>query len=364
MTTTTREPKVLTKSDIQDLVLATDQMKKIFTMFKDNKTTGASYEIPGSYHNVKNGLLPSVFVFTKDDEIVDIIMPVFSTSPTSTWNFSYNQAIVEAVAEDFKLDEADVTKKAKAAVFFYDEINGETTFLTVLRVKDWIEHGHRGKNAKSVYFWNEKLPNTHGLLMSHLRGELFVKLLPQYTNKQLMEICTSYANKNFKKFNNEQKRGDISRINNIARGLYAQIKTFLYLKGQGFDVDMNWNEGDDLGIDITYETQGSKINIDVKSTSDDRLKISKFRKETDFYAVVTWNKSKPELVGFINKYSFWQSSILGTEAPAKDEVSGLYTKKLTKKWMKEFLKMEQLFDSMHDYNSSRMKKKAQLFEKG
>lgn len=353
----------LEKSDILDKVTESDVLKRVFGIYKSNGLQGHVYGVPDTG---RNGLLNAVYVFTKDDVIMDIILPIFSSEKTSTWNFSYNKAVVDALSEDHALTEADVTRLTKAALFFFNDYNGDVDFQTIVNVADWIEHGEKSKKGKgnSVYFWNEKLPNQWGLRTSDIRSELFVKLLPQYTNKKLMEICTEYANRNFRKFNNTQKRGDTTRIKNIARGLYAQIKTYLYLKDQGYDVNMRWNDGDDLGVDITWTTNGMNINLDVKSTQDDVLRISKFRKETDFYAIVQWNRSKPELIGFMNKFAFWQSNILGTEAPAKDEKTGMFSKKLTKKLVKSFLKMDDLFDSLQKYRDTKMKKKSQLFDLG
>jgi hypothetical protein len=350
----------LTKTEITDLVSNSEILKKIFTLYKNNKTEGHVYNMEFSQYSGANGLLKSIYVFTINDQIIDIILPIFTSKKTSTWDFKYNQIIADTLKDDYKLDVGQVTELTKTAIFYL--VDKEVSFLSLLNVSDFINYGQKGQNGKSVYFWNDKLPNQYSLNMTNLKSDLFVKLLPQYNNKQLMKICLDYATINYSKFNNEQKRGSKTIISNISKGLYAQIKVYLQLKSEGHQVNMHWKDQDDLGIDITLESNGININIDVKSTSDEFLKISKFRKETDFYAIVNWIKTEPKLLGFIIKYSFWKSDIYNSKSPIKDEKTGLFYKKITKKWQKEFLKIEGLFSNLQEYKKSKIKQKEQLFD--
>lgn len=353
----------MNKTDILNKISESEILKSIFKLYKDAKTEGHIYKLDDSQYSGMNGLLGSIYVFTLKDKIVDIIIPLFSTEKTSTWNFSYND-ILASTLKEYNLEVHDITNLAKAAVFYMNKNTNDIDFMTVVNVSDWIANGSKGSNGKSVYYWNDKLPNTDALTKGDIKSEIFVKMLPNWTNKKLMDICSEYANENFKKFaTGEVNRTDKTKIKNIAKGLYAQIKTYLHLKEEGYDVNMTWTNKDDLGIDITWKTNDIKINIDVKSTSDEFLKISKFRKETDFYAIVKWETAYvPVLIGFINKFDFWQSSLLGTKAPIKDEKSGLFVKKLTKVWMKTFLKIDGVFDNLMKYQSLKVKNKAKLFD--
>ncbi len=352
----------MNKTDILNKISESEILNAIFNLYKDAKTEGHVYKLDSSKYSGMNGLLGSIYVFTLKDKIMDIIVPLFSTERTVTWNFSYNTILAETL-KDYELAEHDITKLAKAAIFYLNKTNNDVDFMTVVNVSDWISNGLKGSNGKSVYYWNEQLPNGDGLTKGDIKSEIFVKMLPNWSNKKLMEICTDYANENFKKFaTNSATRTDKTKVRNIAKGLYAQIKVYLQLKNDGYDVDMTWSNKDDLGIDITWKTNDTKINIDVKSTSDEFLKISRFRKETDFYAIVKWEKSNPVLIGFINKFEFWQSNLLDTKAPVKDEKSGLYVKKLTKKWMKSFLKIDKVFDNLMKYQALKVKSKAKLFD--
>ena len=123
---------------------------------------------------------------------------------------------------------------------------------------------------------------------------------------------------------------------------------------------MKWNDGDDLGIDIIYYTHNTQINIDVKSTHDEYLKISKNRKETDFYAICKWDKQDVILLGFLFKYNFWKSTVINTEEPEK--IKEMYRKKLTKKFLSDnVVDIKELFSITNNYKLKKMKKAASLF---
>lgn len=352
----------LSKTDILDMVSNNEVTKHIFKLYRENGCEGHLYSIDFNSYSKPNGLLKNVYVFTIKDQIIDIVVPIFTSEKTTTWDFSYNKIIVDTLSE-LNLTESDITNKTKASIYYLDKVNKDTTFLSLINVKDYVNNGIIGKNQKSVYFWNDKLPNSWNINKSELKSEIFVKTLEFYNSVNLMKFCREYATTEHTKFSTQNDTRDSkSIIKNIGKGMYTQIKLYLQLKKDGYIVSMKWLDKDDLGIDIVLQQNGININIDVKSTSDDYLKISRFRKETDFYAIVTWDKTTPVLNGFINKYSFWQSKILGTDAPVLDSKTELYNKKITKKWSKSFLTVDKLSDNLQEYRSLKIKSKQQLFD--
>lgn len=354
--------KELSKTDILELVSNNEVIKHIFKLYRDNGCEGHIYSIDFNSYSKPNGLLKNVYVFTIKDQIIDIVIPIFTTEKTTTWDFSYNKTIVNTL-NDLNLSEADITNKSKVAIFYLDKVNKDTSFLSLMNVKDWISNGIIGKNQKSVYFWNDKLPNQWNINKSELKSEIFVKTLEFYNSVNLMKFCRDYANNEYTKYStNNDTRDSKTIIKNIGKGMYAQIKLYLQLKKEGHDVSMKWLDKDDLGIDIVLNQNNTIIKIDVKSTSDDYLKISRFRKETDFYAIINWDKTTPTLLGFINKFNFWQSKVLRTDAPVLDEKTQLYTKKITKKWSKTFLTIDKLSTNLQEYRSLKIKSKQQLFD--
>lgn len=354
----------MSKSDILDLIQQHDYFKKIIKVYRDNDCEAHVYPLTFDIYSKPNGLVRNIYVFTLKDKIVDIIVPIITSEKTSTWDFKFNKYIKDSI-DDIQLEESDITHKAKAVVFYIDNINKEVTLLSMLKVSDWINNGRIGyKNKNTVFFYNDNpLKRWSYEGTAQLRSEVFVKALEHFKSVEIMQFCREYAKKQYKKFNNDGSRDASTMIKHIGKGLYAQIKIYLNLKKSGHNVSMEWLDGDDLGVDITYHLDDyTKINIDVKSTSNDILKIAKFRKETDYYAIIQWDKTTPVLLGFINKFSFWESKLLGTSAPVKDEETNLYTKKLTKKWQKEFLSIDQLADDLKAYNMLKIKSKQSLFK--
>lgn len=350
----------LSKSEILDRIATDDVFSKIISLYKDNGLSGTKYHLDFDKYSGANGLLPNIYVIHKNDIIVDIIVPIFTTEKTSTWNFSYNQIIVDTISADFKLNISDVTKIAKCLIYYLDKYDSDVTFLTLLKVDDFISNGFKGQNGKSVYFWNDKLPNKWSLYLKDLEGDLFVNTLHFMNDKELKSYCKKYAEDKYDQFGDlANKRGSKTKISNISSGVYEQLKLYRKLKTDGYSVNMYWLDKDDYGVDIQLETNNTTINIDVKSTKDEFLKISKFRKETDFYAIV----QNGEFLGFINKFEFWSSNITGSKEPNKNEKTGMFFKKLTKKWQKEFLSADELFNDLVEYRKKKMKRKATLFDK-
>lgn len=350
------------KTEILDKITQDDKFNKILAAYKESGVSANLHKLDFNTYSKQNGLLPNVYVFHKENKVLDILIPVFTTEKTITWDFKYNTHILELLKEEYNLiDEAEITSLTKSALFHFNKFTGDIIFMALVRVEDWIDNGNKGKyNVKSVYFWNDKLPNSWSMKLKDLKSDMFVKTLPYMNIKQLKSYCKTYAEAKYKQFSDGSsvKRGEKTKISNISNGMYAQIKLYNDLKAAGHNVSMDWLDKDDLGIDITLTVNNMHIHIDVKSTKDDMLKISKFRKDTNYYAVI----QNDVLLGYLNKYEFWESKITKSVAPVQNEKSGLFEKKLTKKWAKTFLKIEDLFADLLKYNSAKMKRKAELFE--
>lgn len=357
---TTTETTKLSKTEILDKISNDKIFSKILSIYKSAELSGTKYHLDFEKYSNANGLLPNIYVIHKDKEIVDIIIPLFTTEKTVTWNFSYNEIIVNTLINDYKLEIHDITRLSKTMIYYLDKYNADVTFLSLLKVDDFISNGFKGSNGKSVYFWNDKLPNKWSLYMKDLESDVFVNTLHFMSDKQLKTYCKKYAEDKYNQFyDGTHERGYKTKILNISDGVYAQLKLYRQLKAEGHNVNMTWLDKDDYGVDIQLEINNIIINIDVKSTKDEYLKISKYRKETDFYAII----QKGIFLGYINKFEFWPSNITGSKEPEKNEKTGMFSKKLTKKWQKEFLKIDELFKDLLEYRSKKMKRKAQLFDK-
>lgn len=346
----------LTKDEIVELIATDSNFKSILKSYKTNQTQGFKIEFNNEY---KNGLVEMVYGITIEDKLVSLLIPIFSSEKTITWNFSYLKTIRSLLPLEYQdLEEHELVSLIKCPLYYLDKYTGELIFLSLVNLSDWIDNGNKGRNGFSVYFWNDKLPNKYAITKKQLDSEIFVQSLEYYSDKELKAICLDYATKYHAKFANIQERGAKTVIKNIADGLFAQIEVYLYLKNEGYDVRMEWSDGDDLGIDIQLNTHNTWLNIDVKSTRTKDLKISKNRKETDFYAVCTWDKSEVVLEGFLFKYHFWKSEILDTPAPEfKNE---MYLKSL-KSLNKYMVNTDDIYVPFNEYKTKKMKRSTRLF---
>lgn len=348
--------KEKTKLDISNLIESDTTFQTILSLYqKAQLTSGERYEY---IDDSKSGLSNIFYTIQVNNVNNKIIVPIFSSEKTITWNFSYLKIIKDCINQD--IQDSDLVKMILCPLYFYDKYTGDVQFLSVVNLWDFIEYGNKGKNTRSVYFWNDKLPNQYSLKLKDIKSKLFIDTLPHLSNQQLKKTCDDIAVKQVNKFNTENdKRTQKTRIKNISDGLFAQFYTFLQLKDD-YTVEMNFIEGeDDFGIDLSFMINNVVINIDVKSTNTNELKISRNRKETDFYAICTWNKNLPKLEGFLHKYNFWKSSINQTEAPIKNS-DEMYVKSLDE--LKPFIiEFDQIFNEYHQYNKNKMKRGEKLF---
>lgn len=351
------EKVLLKKTEITEKIISDQTFKQILNSYKTSLTTGFVTTFVNEY---KNGLVEKFYGITMDGKLISLLLPIFSSENTTTWNNSYLTTIKSALpAEHQHLEDHELVELIKCALYKLDEYSGEVIFLALVNLSDWLNNGFKGKNGHSVYFWNDKLPNSWSITNKKLKSEVFILTLPKLSNNEIKALCLEYATTFHAKFANISERSEQAKIKNIATGLYAQLKTYLWLTASGYDVSMEWlGGGDDLGIDITYHVNGMAINIDVKSTKTDLLKISNNRKETNFYAVCTWNKSEPQLLGFLFKYNFWRSDIINTIAPEKK--NDMYIKSLTQ-IAPDLITLDKTFNILHNYNMLKLKRGTRLF---
>lgn len=346
----------LKSEQILEQVINDSNFKNILKCFKNSKTSAFKQNFNNEY---RNGVVGTYYGITVDNKLTDIIFPIFSSEKTITWNFVYLYVIKNLLPEEYKtMEDNELLSMIKCPLYYLDKYTGEMVFLALVSADTWVNHGSKGKNMKSVYFWNDKLPNNYCINSKQLKSNVFVNMLPSLTDKELKETCTDYATKYYARFNNVSNRSAETIIKNIATGLYAQLHTYLDLKDKGYEVRMDWYTEDDLGIDIQIKLENTWINIDVKSTKTKDLKIAKNRKETDFYAVCTWNKSKPILKGFLFKHNFWKSNILDTTEPTLK--SDMYFKSLDEV-KQHIIQVDDIYNVLHKYNVLKMKKNTRLF---
>lgn len=342
------------KQQITNHIAQDKNMQAILNIYKNNQfTKGNKIDFTNEY---KNGFTNSIYTIELNDMLNTVIVPLFSTEKTITWNFNYIKNI-KAVLPDYT--DEQLIEMIKCPLYYYDKISDEIIFLQLISLKDYLKFGINGKNGFSVYFWNDKLPNQYAIKKKDIVSQLFVDTLPLYNKTELMTLCKEYATKYYKLFANVSNRSDQTKINNIANGLYAQIIVYLDLLKQGYDVSMDWYTEDDLGIDIQFHINNEIINIDVKSTKTKDLKISKNRKETDFYAICTWNGKVPVLQGYLFKYYFWDSKLLNTQKPNKKDE--MYFKSLTE--LNDLtVNIDEVFNIKHKYKILKMKRGETLFQ--
>lgn len=349
----------LEKEEIVDKILKDSNFTGILKSFKNEITSAFKIEFDNEY---KNGLCNILYGVTINDKLEKIILPIFSSEKTTTWNFSYLKDIKRVIPANMLngLEDHQIIDMIYCPLYFLDKYSGEIIFLSLISARNFIDNGMKGKNGYSTYFWNDKLPNKYSINKKELVSDVFIMSLPHYTKKQLKEICKTYATKFHAKFADVTKRNEQTKIKNISNGLYAQISVYLDLLKSGYDVTMDWHTEDDLGIDIQLLLNDVLFNIDVKSTQDENLKISKNRKETDFYAVCTWNKNEPILEGYVFKFDFWKSEILETEAPeVKNEMFIKSIKSLNKSG--HLLNIDGIFGRYNTYKIKKMKRNERLF---
>lgn len=349
-------PANTNKTGISEKIITDKQFKRIVNTYKTERTAGFATKFTNEY---KNGFPGIVYGITLDAKLISLIIPIFSTSDTITFDNYYLKDIrAELPTEYQNLEDHELVSLIKCPLYNYDKWTDDVIFLTLVSLSDWMKGGEKGQSGHSVFFRKNKLPNKYNISKNQLAGEVFVATLTVLTNKELKNVCTEYALEFHSRFADVTQRSEQTKVKNIAQGLYAQIKTYLWMLDAGYDVTMEWMDGDDLGIDIIYHVNGIDINIDVKSTKTDSLKISKSRVETHFYAVCNWNKSEPQLLGMLFKHNFWKSDIVNTLAPEKK--NDMYTKSLNQ-IAPDLVTMDKLFPILHNYNLLKMKRGQRLF---
>lgn len=346
-----------TKTNIIDKVLSDDTFISILRSYKNAKTGAHKATFNDGY---KNGLCNCLYLIEIDGKAKKIILPIFSTQKTVTWSFFYLKTIKENIPASYLegLEDHEILNMVLCPLYFFDTISDDVTYMALISAQDFMNKGIKGKNGYSTYFWNKDLPNKFSKNKKELISDCFVMTLPYLSKDEIREICKRYATKYVARFGDTNERSEITKINNIYHGLYAQVIVYIKLLNDGHDVLMTWYNEDDLGIDIQVLIDGEYYNIDVKSTTTKDLRISKNRKETDFYAVCDWKANEPVLLGYLFKYDFWQSDINQTESPVNKD--GMWLKPISNV-KKSFVMLENFQEKVHTYNKIKMKQNEVLF---
>lgn len=350
----------MSKAEITSQIFTNQTFKSLIDLYKTNDKSAYSLSF-NSDKEWKNGLLNKIILITntKAKTTHTIIVPIFSTEKTITWNISFYSLIEKLVTESGYQCTSD---KIKCCLFFMDKDTLETSFMSLISLDNWIEHGHKGKNGRSVFFWNEKLPNSWSLNSSKLKTELKHDYILSLSIKDLKTWCKNEATLLAKTFNSSG-RSEKTMIQNISNGLMAELWLFKKLQAEGHQVEFNWKDGDDLGIDILYTVGNKTYGIDVKTCKDGILKIKKVRQQTHYYAVIDSSGKDFKLIGYCHKWQFWPSKYGTGTSPEWNDKTKMYERKLTKKWIAEtFVKIQDLSTVESEINKTKLQRKEQLFQ--
>jgi len=345
------------KKNIVDMIIQDNTFLSILTSYKNNKTNAHKAVFNDGY---KNGLCDCLYLIEIDGKAKKIILPIFSSQKTTTWNFLYLKTIKSVIPESYleNLEDHEILNMVICPLYYYDESNNDVTYMSLISAQDFLNNGIKGKNGYSTYFWNKDLPNKYSKTKKDLISDLFILTLPFLTKQEIKDICKVYATKYVSRFSDVSKRSEITKINNIYQGLYAQISIYLDLLNSGEIVYMTWYNEDDLGIDIKILIDNQIYNIDVKSTKTKNLQISKNRYETDFYAVCNWKKQEANLLGYLFKYDFWQSNLNNTIQPENKD--GMWIKSL-ESISNKLVNTSDFKTKISEYNKLKMKQNEILF---
>lgn len=310
------------KKEIIKNIQNDENLKKILSLYNNSSTSCNEYLIE---NNDNNGFTNLIYVITVNNNIIDVIVPIFSTKKTITWDYNYLDKVNYILDKKYNI-KVD-SKKIKTVLFFYD--NTDVYFTSIFNLTDFLKYGNKGKNGNSVYFWNELLPNNNSLNKKDIERDFFIKMLPYMSNVQLKEYCENKAKNVVDLYTDINNRDKSTIIKNISDGMYIEFMMYLDLKKK-YDVELYLSDVDDGGIDIILNIDNISINIDVKSSSTSDLKINRLRNMTDVYAVCLNKNTKKgyKFVGFLYKYHFWESEIHNTKKPAYNEKTQLYYKSI------------------------------------
>ena len=177
----------LKSTEIAAKITAESNFKNILKAYKSDKTTAFVVEFENKN---SNGLVENIFGIQLGDRLISLIVPLFCTAKTISFNFSYFNTIRNVLPKEYQdLEDNDLLNLIQCPLYFLDEEVGDVIFLQMVNLNDWFDQGMKGKNGKSVYFWIEQLPHRCALTLKSLKSSIFVKILDSYNNKQLKTLC-------------------------------------------------------------------------------------------------------------------------------------------------------------------------------
>lgn len=306
------------KPQITDMLIDDPSFQKIVNVYKNNRTTCIVCTISD---DGLNGLGNKFYcIRDKNTNIVEkIIVPVFSTSNTITWNQKYIDMIkAELTINNIEFIDTELEDKILITLNIYDNDINDSAFIQVCTLNSFLRTGITGKHSYNdnvnKYKWLDKLPDNTAMKLHELEKNYFLDKLPDMKYDELYNYCNEYAIKNWENFYNPNNRTREEVITNITDGLVIEyIHAANLISNFGTDaVFVNDDtQGDDTGVDIILNVNRKNVKIDVKSTKSSNLSITSKRDDTDFYAIYNNNTKykTPKFLGYVHKSDFWTDEV-------------------------------------------------------
>ncbi len=103
-----------------------------------------------------NGLVNLLYVITVNGEVTEILMPLFSTNKTITWNMEYIDNISSAISKDHRISIERLYEITRLAMFVGDK--KEFNYVGRVDADAFVMHGHRSHfNSQSLYIYNKDI---------------------------------------------------------------------------------------------------------------------------------------------------------------------------------------------------------------
>lgn len=327
--------KMTAKTGITDLITGDEIYLKLLNGIKNDNLTCLKLNITDNTAQNGLGTYVHLIINKSQNEIVKIIVPLFSTTRTVTWSSKYNDLILESINNtEYFVNSDELVNKLITLIYFYDTSLNDVAFLQACNVTDFIKTGINGKNSFgnniNCYKWIDKLPDNTALSLKQIKSEFFKYFIINSSIAELENLATKTAESSYNNYYNPENRSNETVISNIKSGLLTEyIHTSMLIEkyGENFVTINNDTDGDDKGVDIILELNSKKINIDVKSTKSTNLSIRSRRNDTDFYAIYLTNSKykTPKFFGYISKEHFWGN---GNDIATPSEYRGSFIKPL------------------------------------
>jgi hypothetical protein len=362
MTTANQE-----KQEIARKIEESKEFRKILSAYQSEHTYCDVFE----YNTIgKNGATETVYLVRtkKTNSIVALVMPIFYSENSVTYDPKYMVGIHNMIAEDHPdLTIEDLVKYTVCPIFFYD--GSQVVFKLFIKLSTWISKGNVGYKNPETRFLRANEMNTglfekFAIQKKHVLGRLLNVQVSEMTIKELWSYCEQFAKDNYPAFADKNDRTSAQKIKDITNGMFAQLYVFKQMKAKGLEVVFPYPENkDDKGVDMLVKvTNGTWIKLDVKSAKGKYLRISSMREQTQFYVVVSWSGKTPKIHGYLFKYDFFGSDVWKTQQP--QEKDGMFHKELSsiQKAFIDIEKIDVLTYVLDEYELAKKRKPGKLFD--